>query len=692
MKDYKTEAIRNVVLLGHGSAGKTSLSEAMLFNAGAITRMGSVADGTTAADFDDEEVRRRISLNTALLPIEWKDHKLNLLDTPGFPDFVGEVKGAVRVADCAVLTVDSVAGVEVGTELSWSYCNENDLPRVGLINKMDRENANFQNSLDSLRKSFPANFVPLFLPIGSQSSFRGIVDVIKMKARVGAKGDLADIPADLTDAAAEARTKIVEAAAEGDDELIMKYLDGQELTADEINRGLRAAIRNRSIIPVLCVASTGNVGVAAVLDALIDYAPSPADIPDAVAKTGSGSEAQLAPKADGPLAALVFKSTADPFVGKLTYFRVYSGSLRSDTRVYNSARNAEERIGQVYIMRGKEQIAVSAVGPGDLGVVAKLAVTLTGDTLCTKDHTLTLAPPTYPDPLISVAVDPKSQADSAKMGPTLTRLAEEDPTLRWRQDASIKQTVLEGMGDSHLDVAVRRAHGKFGVDLLTHPPKVPYRETITRKAETTYRHKKQTGGAGQFAEVSMRVEPQESGQGYEFSWEVFGGAVSTSYQSSIEKGVKSVLENGALAGYPIVDVKCAVYDGKEHPVDSKPIAFETAGREAFKQAFLEANPILLEPIVSLRIVVPDNYMGDVIGDLNTKRARVQGMDQEGGKAIVTATAPLAEVQRYATDLRSFTQGRGVFTMKFDHYNQVPSHIAGPLIERAKKERAGQAEE
>jgi elongation factor G len=294
--------------------------------------------------------------------------------------------------------------------------------------------------------------------------------------------------------------------------------------------------------------------------------------------------------------------------------------------------------------------------------------------------------------LISVAVDPKSQADSAKMGPTLTRLAEEDPTLRWRQDASIKQTVLEGMGDSHLDVAVRRAHGKFGVDLLTHPPKVPYRETITRKAETTYRHKKQTGGAGQFAEVSMRVEPQESGQGYEFSWEVFGGAVSTSYQSSIEKGVKSVLENGALAGYPIVDVKCAVYDGKEHPVDSKPIAFETAGREAFKQAFLEANPILLEPIVSLRIVVPDNYMGDVIGDLNTKRARVQGMDQESGKAIVTATAPLAEVQRYATDLRSFTQGRGVFTMKFDHYNQVPSHIAGPLIERAKKERAGQAEE
>ena len=692
MKEYKPDAIRNLVLLGHGSVGKTSLSEAMLFNTGAITRIGRVEDGTTAADLDEEEIRRRISLNTALLPIEWKEHKINVLDTPGFPDFVGEVKGAVRVAECALIVVDSVAGVEVGTELTWSHCDEANLPRLVLISKMDRENAHFQKALGTLG-SLRANFVPLFLPIGAQSSFSGVVDLVKMKARLGAKGELADIPAHLQAEAEEARTRLIEAAAEGDDELLMKYLDGQELTGEEIHRGLRGAIRNRTVVPVLCAASTSNVGVTALLEALIDYAPSPLEAaPVAATKPGSDAELQLEPKADAPLAALVFKSTADPFVGKLTYFRVYSGKLTPDSRVFNATRNAEERIGPIYVMRGKEQINVPGLGPGEIGAVAKLAVTVTGDTLCaSKENAAVITPPSYPDPLISVAIEPKTQGDSAKMGPTLSRLAEEDPTLRWRQDASIKQTILEGMGDNHLDVAIRRAKSKFGVELMTHPPKVPYRETVTRTGETTYRHKKQTGGAGQFAEVALRVEPN-AGKGYEFAWEVFGGAISTSFQSSIEKGVKAVMENGAIAGYPIVDVKCAVVDGKEHPVDSKPIAFETAGREAFKQAMMAAGPVLLEPIVSLRIVVPDHYMGDVIGDLNTKRAHVQGMDQEGGKAIVTATAPLAEVQRYATDLRSLTQGRGVFTMKFERYAQAPGQIAQTIIDKAKKERAGEAEE
>jgi elongation factor G len=693
MKDYKTDALRNVVLLGHGSAGKTTLGEAMLFHAGAITRLGRVEEGATVADFDEEEIRRHISLNTALLPVEWKDHKLNVLDTPGFPDFAGEVKGAVRVAECALILVDSVAGVEVGSELAWSYCDERDLPRLALISKMDRENANFQKTLDSLRAGFRANFVPLFLPIGAQAGFSGVIDLVKMKARLGAKGDLADIPANLQAEADEARAKLVEAAAEGDDDLIAKYLEGEELTADEISRGLRAAIRNRTLVPVLCAASLNGVGVSALLDALVEYAPSPLDASPVVAtKASDGSEEKLEPNADGPLAALVFKSTADPFVGRLTYFRVYSGKITSDSRVFNTTRNAEERVGQLYFIRGKEQIAAASIGPGDIGAVAKLAVTVTGDTLCSKDHALRLAPPTYPDPLISVAVEPKSQADSAKMGPTLTKLVEEDPTLRWHHEPSIKQTLLEGMGDNHLDVAIRRAHSKFGVDLVTHPPRVPYRETITRTADTTYRHKKQTGGAGQFAEVALRVDPQEPGKGYEFTWEVFGGSISHSFQSSIEKGIKSVMENGALAGYPILDIKCAVTDGKEHPVDSKPIAFETAGREAFKQAVLNAHPVLLEPIVSLRIVVPDSYMGDVIGDLNTKRARVQGMDQDGGKAIVNATAPLAEVQRYATDLRSLTQGRGVFSMKLERYEQVPGPIAQTIIDKHKKERAGEAQE
>ncbi|HKZ85146.1 MAG TPA: elongation factor G [Anaerolineae bacterium] len=693
MKDYSTDALRNVVLLGHGSAGKTMLGEAMLFSAGAISRLGRVEDGTTVADFDEEEIRRRISLSTALLPVEWKEHKLNVLDTPGFPDFVGEVKGAVRVAECALILVDSVAGVEVGTELAWSYCDERDLPRMVVVGKMDRDNADFEKALESLTGSFKANFVPLFLPIGAQANLKGILDVTRMKARMGAKGELADIPADMAGAAEDARGKVVEAAAEGDDELIMKFLDGQELTDEEVTRGLRAALRNRTLVPVLCAASTTGVGVSGVLDALVEFAPSPLDVPpQAATRVASDAEETLEATDAGALAALVFKSTADPFVGKLTYFRVYRGAVTSDSRVYNSTHSAEERIGQIYVMRGKEQSPVPRVGAGDIGLVAKLGVTMTGDTLCVKENAIRIAPPAYPDPLITIAVEPKTQADSAKMGPTLTKLSEEDPTLRWRQEPSIKQTLLEGMGDNHLDVAIRRAHTKFGVELVTHPPKVPYRETITKTAETTYRHKKQTGGAGQFAEVAMRVEPQEPGKGYEFSWKVFGGAISTSFQSSIEKGIKAVMESGALAGYPIVDVKCAVVDGKEHPVDSKPIAFETAGREAFKQAVLGANPVLLEPIVTLRVVVPDSYTGDVIGDLNTKRARVQGMDQEGGKAIVTASVPLAEVQRYATDLRSLTQGRGVFSMKFDRYEQVPAHIAQGLIERARKERAGEKAE
>ncbi len=693
MKDYSTDALRNVVLLGHGSAGKTMLGEAMLFSAGAISRLGRVEDGTTVADFDEEEIRRRISLNTALLPVEWKEHKLNVLDTPGFPDFVGEVKGAVRVAECALILVDSVAGVEVGTELAWSYCDERELPRMVVVGKMDRDNADFEKALESLSGSFKANFVPLFLPIGAQANLKGIVDVTRMKARMGAKGELADIPADMAGAAEDARGKVVEAAAEGDDELIMKFLDGQELTDEEVTRGLRAALRNRTLVPVLCAASTTGVGVSGLLDALVEFAPSPLDAPPQVAtRVASDAEETLEATHAGAPAALVFKSTADPFVGKLTYFRVYRGAVTSDSRVHNSAHSAEERIGQIYVMRGKEQIPVPRVGAGDIGVVAKLGVTLTGDTLCVKENAIRIAPPAYPDPLITIAVEPKTQADSAKMGPTLTKLSEEDPTLRWRQEPSIKQTLLEGMGDNHLDVAIRRAHSKFGVELVTHPPKVPYRETITKTAETTYRHKKQTGGAGQFAEVAMRVEPQEPGKGYEFSWKVFGGAISTSFQSSIEKGIKAVMESGALAGYPIVDVKCAVLDGKEHPVDSKPIAFETAGREAFKQAVLSANPVLLEPIVTLRVVVPDSYTGDVIGDLNTKRARVQGMDQEGGKAIVTASVPQAEVQRYATDLRSLTQGRGVFSMKFDRYEQAPAHIAQGIIEKARKERAGEKAE
>ena len=494
---------------------------------------------------------------------------------------------------------------------------------------------------------------------------------------------LVDIPANLKKEAEEARVKLMESAAEGDDELIMKYLDGQELTTDEIRQGLRTAIKKNLIVPVLCAAGAGNLGVAALLDTLIAFVPSPTEVEPETAKTAAGAEEKIG-VTSSQMGALVFKTTADPFVGKQTYFRVFGGTVTSDSRLFNANKSAEERVGQLYLMRGKEQIAVSAVKAGDIGVVTKLSVTLTGDTLCDKAHPVTFTPPVYPPAVTSVAIEPKSAADSAKMGPTLTRLTEEDPTLHWFNDHSTKQTVLEGLGDSHIDVAVRRAKTKFGVELVPSQRRVPYRETITRSFTTMHRHKKQTGGSGQFGEVHMRVDPNKS-KGYEFAWEVFGGAVSSSYQTSIEKGIKSVMEGGAIAGYPIVDVKVAITDGKEHAVDSKPMAFEIAGREAFKKAMHGAGPVLLEPIMKVTVVVPEHNMGDVLGDINTKRAHVQGMDQSGGKSVVSAFVPLAEMQHYAADLRSITQGRGVFSMEFDHYDEVPAHVAQGIIEQALKD-------
>ena len=685
MKEYTTEQLRNIVLLGHGSSGKTSLAEAMLFSSGAINRMGRVEDGTTVSDFDEEEIRRRISLSLALVPVEWSDHKLNLLDTPGYTDFIGEVISAVRVADLALVLVDAVGGVEVGTELVWSYADQQGLPRMVLINKMNRENANFERTLQALRDTFGGNFVPLTLPIGAEGEFAGVVDLVRMQARMGPKGEVAEIPADLLAQAEEARVQLVEAAAEGDDELIMKYLEGEELTDEEIARGLRVAILKGDVIPVLAAAATENIGTRVLLDALVAYAPSPADRGPVTAEGPAGEE-EIEPNELAPLAALVFKTAADPYVGKLTYFRVYGGVMESDTRVWNSRAEAEERLGTLYVMRGKEQIHVQRLRPGDIGAVAKLAVTLTGDTLCDRGHPVRLPGLTFPHPLFAVAVRPKSKADQAKMGPTLTRICEEDPTLRWHQEPSTRETILEGMGEAHVEIAVKRMENRFGVGVETSIPKVPYRETITKVNADQYRHKKQTGGAGQFAEVHLRLEPLPRGQGFEYEWEVFGGAISSSFRPSIEKGIRQVLEQGVIAGYPVVDVKAVVYDGKEHPVDSKDIAFQIAGREAFKKVMLGAGPVLLEPIYKVTITVPEEYTGDVMGDLNTKRARVLGMDQQGGKSIITALAPLAEMQRYVTDLRSMTQGRGLFSMEFDHYEEVPAHLAQQIIEAAKQER------
>nr|HID13864.1 elongation factor G [Anaerolineae bacterium] len=683
MKEYHTKQLRNVVLLGHGSSGKTSLAEAMLFTSGAINRMGRVEDGTTVADFDEEETRRHISLSLALVPAEWEGCKINVLDTPGYTDFVGEVKSAVRVADLALILVDAVSGVEVGTELVWNFAEEQGLPRMVVVNKMNRENANLDHTLDALRESFGQNFVPVQLPIGAEGKFAGVVDLVRMQALVGPEGKVAEIPADLADRAEEARVQLIEAAAEVDDELIMKYLEGEKLTEEEIRRGLRAAILNGTAIPVLMTAATANLGTQALLDALVAYAPSPADRGPVTAQGPAGEE-QIEPNELAPLAALVFKTAADPYVGKLTYFRVYGGMMKSDSRVYNSRAEEEERLGQLYVMRGKEQIPVAHLRTGDIGAVAKLTHTLTGDTLCDKGHPVSLPGPVFPSPLFAVAVSPRSKADQAKLAPTLTRICEEDPTLRWHQEPSTRQTILEGMGEAHVDIAVRRMENRFGVGVETSIPKVPYRETVTRVYADQYRHKKQTGGAGQFAEVHMRLEPLPRDTGFEYEWEVFGGAISRSFEGSIEKGIKTAMAQGVIAGYPVTDVKAVVYDGKEHPVDSKDIAFQIAGREVFKKVMLGAGPVLLEPIYKVTITVPEEFTGDIMGDLNTKRARVQGMDQRGGKSIITALVPLAEMQRYATDLRSLTQGRGIFSMEFDHYEEVPPHLAQSIIEAHKR--------
>jgi len=691
MKEYTTESIRNIALASHSSAGKTMLAEAMLHLTGATTRLGRVEDGTTISDFDEEEIRRGISLYTSVLPVEYRDVKINLLDTPGYTDFIGEVISALRVADGAIIVVDSVAGAEVGTEIAWNYCNTFQLPRFVVINKMDRENANFQKALASIQNLTETRLIPVQLPWGEKTSFQGVIDLISMKAYKGDGKTAVEIPDEYRSAAEEARFALVEAAAEGEDELLEKYLESGELTHEEVVRGLKAVIRQGNFVPVFATSATTETGIFRLLDAIVDFFPSPAEIPPVKAMGKNGEEELTSASDSGPLAAYVWKTTADPFVGKQTFFRVYSGMVTSDSRVWNQNKGVEERFGTVSIPRGKENLPVKVIHSGDIGVVPKLSETITGNTLVDKTHPLTLPVPEYPNALYRVAIFPKTQADSTKISPTLTRLCEEDMTLSWYNEPATLQTILQGMGDQHIDVAIRRAETKFQVNLLIGEPKVPYQETITRKASAMYRHKKQTGGAGQFGEVHLRVEPLAD-KDFEFTWEVFGGAISQTYAASIQKGIQNVMKEGVLAGYPIRGVLVAVFDGKEHPVDSKPVAFEIAGREAFKLAFKDAGPVLYEPIMNVQIIVPEENMGDVLGDLNTRRARVQGMNSEKGRSTITATVPLAEMLRYTTQLRSLTGGRGIFNMELAGYEMVPPHIQAEIVAARQKELAEKREE
>ena len=693
MKEYTTEFLRNIALVSHGGAGKTMLAEAFLHATGATTRLGKVEDSTTASDYDEEEQRRKISIYSSVIPIEHRDHKINIIDAPGYTDFVGEAISALSVADGAIILVDAVAGVEVGTELAWRYADEFNLPRFFVINKMDRDNADFEKTYAAVEEFVRAKgkrALKVHLPIGEKQNFKGVVDIIGMKSYIGDGKTTGDIPAELREAAEAAHFTLVEAAAEGEDELMEKYLESGSLTDEEMVRGLEDVVYTGSFVPVFCAAGGREIGTIALLNDIIDLMPSPLHAPARMAQ-GKDGEEKLEPSDTAPLAAYVWKTTADPFVGKMTYFRVFSGSIHADARVWNQNKGAEERMSGLHFQRGKEQIAAKVVHAGDIASVSKLTVTSTGDTFCDKGHPLTIEKPNFPAALYRVAVTPKTQGDAAKISPTLTRLCEEDMTLSWQNDPITHETVLQGMGDQHIDVALHRAQTKFQVGLNTQQPKIPYREGITRKASGQYRHKKQTGGAGQFGEVHLRIEPLPESD-FEFTDELVGMNLSKSYLPPIEKGIKATMERGAFAGYPMSNVRVIVYDGKEHEVDSKPVAFEIAGREAFKIAVQEAGPVLFEPIMNVRITVPDSYMGDVMSDLNTRRGRVQGTEAEHGSTTIIAHAPMSEMTRYTTQLRSITGGRGFFTMEFDHYDVVPNHIAGTIIEAHKKDMEGKKEE
>ena len=684
MQQYGLDNIRNLVLLSHCGAGKTSLSEAILFTAGAISRLGKVDDGATTSDYDPDEVKHKISLNLAMLPCQWKGAKINLIDTPGYSDFVGEVKAAIRVSEGAIIVVCAASGVEVGTEQVWAYSEEANLPRLVLVNKMDRENANFYRAVDELQSKFGSRCLPVQLPIGAHHDFQGIVDLMAMKAYIGSKAEEAEIPSSMQPQVDSFRDKLIEAVAEVDDRLIEKYLGGEEFSPEELSNGLRQAIVSGRIVPILVGSALQNVGINWLMDAIYNYLPSPKE--REVIITVDSAKQAVEPSQDAPLAALVFKTSADPYVGKLTYFRVYNGVIDSNSQVWNATQDGVERIGQLFVLRGKTQEPVSQLMAGDMGAVAKLSLTSTGDTLCSRDKPVRIEPILFPEPAFSEAVYPKTKADLDKLGAALSRLSEEDPTLRVHRVADTSETILSGIGETHLEVAAEKMMRKFGVGVKLETPRVPYKETITVPAKAEYKHKKQTGGHGQYGHVLLGLEPLPRGSGHEFVNKVVGGRIPRNYIPAVEKGVNEAIHEGVLARYPVVDIKTTVHDGSFHPVDSSDICFKIAGAGALRKGLSQGQPILLEPIMNIIITIPEDFTGDIVGDLNTKRARVQGMNPEDGNNVIEAQVPLAEVLRYAIDLKSITQGRGSYTIELSYYEEVPSHITQKIIATRQAEK------
>jgi elongation factor G len=679
MKVYKAENIRNVALISHVGAGKTSLVDAALYDSGAATRQGKVDEGSSVADYDPDELKRSMTLNAKVLPVEWKNTKINFIDTPGYADFSGEVKAALRIADAALVVVTAEKGVEVGTELTWQYADERNLPRMVVVNKLDRENTSFDNALKSLRDQFGLKVVPLQIPIGEQSGFRGVVDLVSQKGYTfegGNKVQEVPIPAELKESISSYREQLIESAVESDDTIMEKFLEGEELSDEEILSVVKQGTRTGQLIPVLCAADSKNIGVQTLLDAIVDYMPSAAEsVPEDVKAF------------DDNLSVFVFK-TAAAQVGTISTFRVYSGTLKPDMHVYNVQTKADERIGQLITQRGKNQENATEVPAGDIGAVAKLSNTRTGDTLASsKDSTDSLEPVNFPAPCYIVAVFPKSQVDLDKMSNALSRVVEEDRTLRVSRDPETAEVLLSGMGESHIQIAVEGIKRKYGVDLEVREPRVSYRETIRKKARANGRHKRQSGGHGQFGDVWLEIEPlpMDSEETFVFEDKIVGGVVPGQFIPGVEKGVRESLKRGFISGNPMVYVKVALVDGKYHPVDSSAQSFEIAASLGMQEAVPQASPTLLEPVMNVVITVPESNMGDVMSDINTKRGRVMGMASlENGMQQITATVPQAEMLRYATDLRSITQGRGSFTMEFAQYEEVPANIQQEIVAQYKK--------
>ncbi len=697
MRVFESDSIRNICIVGHGAAGKTSLTSAMLFDAGAVNRLARVDDGNTVTDWEDEEIERKISISSALAHCEWNKKKINILDTPGYRPFIAETQLALRAADAVVVVVDAVAGVEVQTEKVWEFCNDYNLPRIIVVNKLDRDNASSERSLASIEESFGRGAVPIQIPLGVEKEFSGVVSILDGKAcrysrDASGKFQTEDAPAGMQDDLVEKREKLIEMVAESSDALMEKFFADGALGQEDMMEGLKASIMQKSLFPVLYASASLNIGIAQILDAIAELFPSPAVVGSVKGKDPkSDKEIERAISSKQPYAAYVFKTIADPFAGRINLIKLISGVMRSDSSYYNQTKGKNEKFGPLQIPQGKTMIPVGEVHAGDFFAVTKLRETTTGDTLCDPSSPIAFPSVEIPEPSITFAIEPKSRGDEDKISNALARIAEEDPAIKYNRDAQTKQLLLSGSGQLHVEVTVSRLRKRYGVEVILKTPKVPYRETIKGKADVQGRHKKQTGGHGQFGDCWIKMEPLPRGGQFEFVDEIFGGSIPRNFIPAVEKGIVESAARGYLAGHPVVDFRVILYDGSYHPVDSSEMAFKIAGSLAFKKAMEEANPVLLEPIMNVEIFAPQEYAGALTGDLTSRRGRLQGMDMKRDIQIIKAQVPMAEMVSYAPVLTSVTGGRGSYHMEFSHYDEVPAHIAQKIIEEANKDRKQEEE-